>query len=213
MLGSLLITFFLCVQIPDEVTFVFFHFDLIRWTFIQRQSFTVDYVFPTKGSLSSLFNYHQAPWWFQYCRLFSVSTRNGEYFHPINSKAYENDRGMIDGCRTDIALADADMSVYKLSVRPAETIRRPRRPNDAWEVIKQGSWKLVSFFIPQKTFQLMTDCSRGTAECRETASAATLPFREGVSLLCTYTFIKKTFHSTELYICWCVYAGFIKSLC
>lgn len=44
-------------------------------------------------------------------------------------------------------LMGAVRASWKLSEWPAETIRRPQGPNDAWRVIKAGSWKLVSFFI------------------------------------------------------------------
>lgn len=80
----------------------------------------------------------------------------------------------MDGRGVDISLADADKSIYKLSDRPAETIRRPHRTNGAWEVIKKGSWKLVSFFIWQT--RSTGDRLKGQSDRKETTNTANLLF-------------------------------------
>lgn len=108
----------------------------------------------------------------------------------------------MDGRGVDISLADADKSIYKLSDRPAETIRRPHRTNDAWEVIKKGSWKLVSFFIWQT--RSTGDRLKGPSDRKETTNTANLLFWT-ISLLCGYTFIKNQFQCLGWYVSVYVY--------
>lgn len=108
----------------------------------------------------------------------------------------------MDGRGVDISLADADKSIYKLSDRPAETIRRPHRTNDAWEVIKKGSWKLVSFFIWQT--RSTGDRLKGQSDRKETTNTANLLFWT-ISLLCGYTFIKNQFQCLGWYVSVYVY--------
>lgn len=114
----------------------------------------------------------------------------------------------MDGRSVDISLADADKSIYKLSDRPAETIRRPHRTNDAWEVIKKGSWKLVSFFIWQT--RSTRDRLKGPSRAAKKLLALQICSSGRIGLLCGYTFIKNPFQCLGWYMCQCMYTGSIK---
>lgn len=113
----------------------------------------------------------------------------------------------MDGRRVDISLADADKSIYKLSDRPAETIRRPHRTNDAWEVIKKGSWKLVSFFI----WQTRSTGDRLKGPSRAAKKLLTLQICSfGLSVSCVGIHLLKTNFSALDDMCRCMYTGSIK---
>lgn len=109
----------------------------------------------------------------------------------------------MDGRGVDISLADADKSIYKLSDRPAETIRRPHRTNDAWEVIKKGSWKLVSFFIWQT--RSTGDRLKGPSRAAKKLLTLQICSFGRISLLCGYTFIKNQFQCLGWYVSVYVY--------
>lgn len=113
---------------------------------------------------------------------------------------------MINGRSRGITLADADRSIYKLSDGQAATIRRPHWANDAWQVIKKGSWKLVSFFIWQ---------TRGTRDklqmepSRAARNPLALDFCPTVAIYFHKVFQKdlswppKYVHVLYVYIRWC----------